>query len=125
MSPTSGTTSLWSRTRERMSDLADREDDAQLREEAVEAGCRPVCDQRIGEVVTVHGEIRAVTYRPRSGARALEALLYDGSGALTLVWIGRTRIAGIEAGRSLTATGRLGVRDGGRVLYNPRYELCR
>ncbi|KAA1420047.1 OB-fold nucleic acid binding domain-containing protein [Mumia zhuanghuii] len=125
MSPTTDTASLWTRTRERMSDLVDRADDAQLREGALEAGCNPVCDQRVGEVVTVHGELRAVTYRPRSGARALEASLYDGTGALTLVWIGRSRIAGIEAGRALTATGRLGLRGGDRVIYNPRYELCR
>ena len=32
---------------------------------------------------------------------------------------------GIEVGRVLTATGRLGLREGGRVIYNPRYELSR
>lgn len=124
MSSTTGTT-LWSRTRDRFSGLTDRADAAELREEAVEAGCLPVCDQRAGAVVTVHGELRTVVFRPRSGARALEATLYDGSGTLTLVWLGRNRIPGIEAGRILTATGRLGVRDGERVIYNPAYELSR
>ncbi|MGH1565603.1 OB-fold nucleic acid binding domain-containing protein [Mumia sp. DW29H23] len=122
---TSTTGKLWSRARERMSGFTDRADDAVLREEAVEAGCLPVCDQRVGDVVTVHGELRTVTFKPRSGARALEAALYDGSGSLTLVWLGRNRIPGIEAGRALTATGRLGLRDGTRVIYNPRYELSR
>ncbi|WP_228551520.1 OB-fold nucleic acid binding domain-containing protein [Mumia zhuanghuii] len=118
-------TRMWSRARDRMSGLTEREDDAALRRGAETAGCRPVRDQHVGEVVTVHGELRAVTLRPRSEARALEATLYDGSGTITLVWLGRSRVAGIEAGRALTVTGRLGLRDDDRVIFNPRYELSR
>ncbi|MBW9208722.1 OB-fold nucleic acid binding domain-containing protein [Mumia sp. zg.B21] len=122
---TSTTGTLWSRARERMSGFAERADDAELRVEAVEAGCLPLCDQRAGDVVTAHGELRTVTFRPQSESRALEAVLYDGSGSLTLVWLGRKRVPGIEVGRVLTATGRLGLREGSRVIYNPRYELSR
>ncbi len=75
------------------------------------------------EFVTLRGTLRAVTLRPRGGVPALEAELYDGSGVLTLVWLGRRRIAGIEPGRPLQVQGRIGVHDGVRTLYNPRYEL--
>lgn len=75
------------------------------------------------ELVRLRGTLRTVTLRPRGGVPALEAELYDGSGVLTLVWLGRRRIAGIAPGRSIQVQGRIGRHDGVRVLYNPRYEL--
>lgn len=72
---------------------------------------------------TVAGTLRTVTLRPVGGVPALEAELYDGSGVVTLVWLGRRRIAGIEPGRWLTATGLVAEQDGRRLMYNPRYEL--
>ncbi len=75
------------------------------------------------EMVTLRGTLRSVTLRPRGGVPALEAELYDGSGVLTLVWLGRRRIAGIEPGRPIQVQGRIGLHDGVRTLYNPRYEL--
>ena len=71
----------------------------------------------------VRGVLRTVTLRPRGGVPALEAELFDGSAVLTLIWLGRRRIAGIAPGRSLRVRGRIGVHDGSRVIYNPRYEL--
>jgi len=77
------------------------------------------------ELVTLRGTLNSVTVRPRGGVPALEAELVDGSGALTLVWLGRRRIAGIDAGRAMRVTGRVGRhgQDQTRILYNPRYEL--
>ena len=54
---------------------------------------------------------------------ASEAELFDGSDLVTLVFLGRRHIAGIEPGRAITAKGRIAVRDGRKVLYNPYYEL--
>ena len=42
---------------------------------------------------------------------------------VTLVWLGRRRIAGIDPGRSMRVRGRVGRQDGVRIVYNPRYEL--
>jgi hypothetical protein len=39
------------------------------------------------------------------------------------VWLGRRQITGIGPGRNLRVTGRIGILDGTRVMYNPRYEL--
>ena len=64
-----------------------------------------------------------VTLRPRGGVPALEAELYDGSALITLVWLGRRRIAGIEPGRAIKVVGRVGVQNKMRVMFNPRYEL--
>ena len=67
--------------------------------------------------------LRSVTLRPREGVPALAAELYDGSGTLDLVWMGRREIAGVEPGRRLRAEGLVCVVDGRRTLFNPCYEL--
>ena len=73
---------------------------------------------------TVCGTLRSVTLRPRAGVPALVAELYDGSGSLYVVWLGRRQIAGIEPGRRLRIAGHGRPQaDGQRALFNPRYEL--
>ncbi|MGA3525315.1 OB-fold nucleic acid binding domain-containing protein [Melissospora conviva] len=76
-----------------------------------------------GEVVRISGRLRTVVYNPRSNRPTLEADLYDGSDVVTLIWLGRRRIAGIEPGRQITARGRLALLDDRKVIYNPYYEL--
>ena len=65
-----------------------------------------------------------MTLRPRGGVPALEAELSDGTGSITIVWLGRRRITGIAPG-PLDGGRRAGSaqHDGERILYNPRYEL--
>lgn len=75
------------------------------------------------EPVRLRGTLRTVTLRPRGGVPALEAELYDGTGTVTVIWLGRRRIAGIGPGRAIEVRGRVGTQDGTRMLYNPRYEL--
>lgn len=82
-----------------------------------------IADAEDRSLVDIQGSLRTVTLRPRGGVPALEAELYDGSGVITVIWLGRRRIAGIEPGRYLKVTGRIGVQDGVRVIFNPRYEL--
>ncbi|RFU19019.1 OB-fold nucleic acid binding domain-containing protein [Geodermatophilus marinus] len=98
-------------------------DAERLREESATAGCEAVSACRKGAVVTVTGRLKSVVYTPRETVPTLEAELFDGSGSVTLVWLGRRRIPGIEPGRTLTACGRFGSFDGRQVIYNPRYEL--
>lgn len=95
----------------------------ELQNDAVRAGCCPIVVAEDRERVEIQGSIRTVTLRPRGGVPALEAELYDGSGVLTLIWLGRRRIAGIEPGRALKVHGRIGEHDKMRVMFNPRYEL--
>lgn len=73
--------------------------------------------------VQLRGVLRTVTLRPRGGVPALEAELFDGTGVVTVVWLGRRRIAGIVPGRSIQVIGRIGPQEGVRMLFNPRYEL--
>jgi RecJ-like exonuclease len=98
-------------------------DAEQLRDEAASAGCEAVSACQKGKVVTVTGRLKSVVYTPRETVPTLEAELFDGSGSVTLVWLGRRRIPGIEPGRTLTARGRFGSFEGREVIYNPWYEL--
>ena len=100
-------------------ELASRE----LQGECATVGATAVNLCRKGEPVRVAGTLRSVTLRPRGGAPTLEADLYDGTGKVTLVWLGRRRIAGIECGRRLVAHGRLTVHEGRPTIYNAAYEL--
>jgi hypothetical protein len=90
---------------------------------AEDVGCVSIADAPDRERVKIRGALRTVTLRPRAGVPALEAELNDGSGIITVVWLGRRRIAGIDPGRALEVEGRIGAHDGMRVMYNPKYEL--
>ncbi|MEV0270716.1 MAG: OB-fold nucleic acid binding domain-containing protein [Hamadaea sp.] len=95
----------------------------EVRRESAKADC--VCADRVrrGQLVKLSGRLRTVVYTPRTNLPTLEAELYDGTDVVTLVFLGRRHIAGIEPGRALTAAGRVAVRDGRKVIYNPHYSL--
>jgi hypothetical protein len=95
----------------------------ELRQAVHESGLVAIAEAPDRTRVHLSGTLRTVTLRPRGGVPALEAELFDGSGAITLVWLGRRQINGIGPGRQLEVQGRIGVQDGVRVMYNPRYEL--
>jgi hypothetical protein len=71
----------------------------------------------------VAGEVRSVRIVPRAGADALEATVMDGRGAVTAVFLGRRRIAGVSPGRRLVLHGVVAEHDGERLMYNPVYKL--
>src|ERR671917_1081146 len=106
------------------SDAAELDAD-DLSRSAAESGATPAVDCSCGQEVTVLGRLRSVELCPREAVATLEAELFDGTEGITLVWLGRRRIPGIEPGRMVRASGRVAVRDGRKVLYNPYYELQR
>jgi hypothetical protein len=98
-------------------------DAEQLQRDSAKCGAVPAQECRRGQVVSVSGRLRTVAYTPRTNLPTLEADLYDGSDVVTLVFLGRRSIPGIEPGRQLTARGRIAVRDDRKVIFNPYYEL--
>lgn len=76
------------------------------------------------QLATVAGRLRTVVLRTDGRSPSVEAELFDGTGQVALVWMGRRRIVGLEAGTRLVATGRVAqLADGRLVVYNPTYEL--
>lgn len=110
--------------RRNLSRWARTDDEAEkLQQRSEKAGCCPISQAHDRQRVEIQGSLRTVTLRPRGGVPALEAELYDGSGIITVVWLGRRRIAGIDPGRQIKVVGRVGQQDEQPVMFNPRYEL--
>jgi amino acid transporter len=82
-----------------------------------------IADTTHREIVDVAGTLRAVTLRPRGSTPAMEAELWDGTGRVLLLWLGRRDIPGVQPGRKIVVHGRLTSVRGERAIYNPSYEL--
>lgn len=95
-----------------------------LTEDSERSGAQRASDFACGEEVTMLGRLRTVEFCPQDAAASLKAELFDGTEGVTLIWMGRRRIPGIEPGRTMRVRGRISVRDGRKVLYNPYYEIC-
>ena len=106
--------------------LASRDEiaaDEERDEASRQSGCRAIGTLPDRRRAQVSGVVRSVTLRPREGVPAFAAELFDGSGSLDLVWLGRRRIAGIEPGARLRAEGLVSMSGGRPTVFNPRYEL--
>jgi hypothetical protein len=73
--------------------------------------------------VRVSGAVRQVRAGGPAGMPMLRAELGGGADRVTIIWLGRNRIAGIEPGRVLAVEGMLSRQGGRRIMYNPRYDL--
>jgi amino acid transporter len=89
----------------------------------VAEGVVPIASVRWRQRVQVEGRVRTLRVQPLAGATTLELVLEDDSGALSIVFLGRTRIPGIEVGTRLRATGIAGRHRGRLAILNPAYQL--
>jgi hypothetical protein len=114
---------LRERLRKVVASQAEIEADEERAEAGRAVGCTPVDSLGNRQRASVSGVIRSTTLRPREGVPALEAELYDGSGTLDLVWLGRREISGVSPGRRMRVEGLVCLVDGRKTVFNPRYEL--
>lgn len=75
------------------------------------------------EPVAVCGEIRRMSIKPRAGIPAVEVVISDGSGELTVIFSGRERIPGVGHNRGLVVTGVAYLEGTRKVMLNPVYRL--
>lgn len=94
-----------------------------LRSDTRDFGATPIGECIPGQSATFVGVLQSVTLRPREGVPAVEADLYDGSGKVALVWLGRRQIRGIEPGRGIVVQGRVTGHTARPTIFNPRYDL--
>jgi hypothetical protein len=95
----------------------------ELQARVADGRATPIADLADREQAEVVGTLRSVTVRPRGNSPAVQAELWDGSGSITLVWLGRRSIPGIEPGRYLRVRGRVASQRGARTIFNPGYVL--
>ncbi len=112
----------WSRLTRSRSEHEAAELQEQLRVDA-DPRVRPINACTPGDPVVIRGIVRSVTLRPRNTAPAVEVELDDGTGSVAVVWLGRRRIPGVDAGRSMVVSGRMTCNTEHPTIYNPRYEL--
>jgi amino acid transporter len=82
-----------------------------------------IADVRWRDQVTIKGEVRSLRVLSQHDSPILELVVDDGSGALSIVFLGRRSIAGIGLGTRLSATATLGVFNGRLSMLNPSYRL--
>lgn len=83
---------------------------------------------RIAEVPTrarvkIAGVVKRITVHPEHGLEALEALLSDGTGELSIMWMGRRSIPGLTLGTRVVVEGVVAEQRQGRRMVNPSFEF--
>jgi hypothetical protein len=87
-------------------------------------GVTLIQDAKPRTVARVAGVVEGIRVRPREGVPAVEALVTDGSGSVTAVWLGRRTLPGLSLGCRLLLEGRLGGDPQHLQVMNPRYEFA-
>jgi len=71
----------------------------------------------------VHGRVTSISTAPRGSAPMLQVEVWDQTGGITLSFLGRREIAGLEVGMEMRAEGMVGEEEGELTILNPSYEL--
>ncbi len=94
-----------------------------LQRASVRLGATPIAQVVPRQRATIRGEVQSIALRPAVQVPALVAELFDGSGSVNLVWLGRRALAGVAPGVHLRVHGRVTESRGVRTIYNPEYEI--
>lgn len=71
----------------------------------------------------VTGKVTAIRPASMNSAPTLEVEIWDESGGVTLQFLGRREISGLEVGSTLSAEGMVGEQEGNLTILNPSYEI--
>ncbi len=88
------------------------------------AGVTPIGQVQWRERVKVAGRVKALRVQPWSEKiLSLELTLVDGTGGLTVVFLGRRHIGGVRLGARLVVEGTVAETRNQLALLNPAYQL--
>ena len=88
-----------------------------------DGGVTDICAVAWRQRAKVRGRVRSVRVQPLAGVPTLECTLYDETGGLAVVFLGRREIPGIGPGAKLTAEGMVSDHQGRLAILNPDYQL--
>ena len=115
---------LFRKLRDRLNESDEARLAAELRTWAAKVpGTTAIADGAVRERARFAGVVRRITVRPVHGFDALEVELYDGSGELSVLWLGRRTIPGLTLGSRLVVEGVLGLDRDRRRVVNPTFEF--
>ena len=83
----------------------------------------PISEIKWRKRAHVQGQVTAIKSAPRGSAPILQVEVWDQTGGVTLHFIGRREISGLEVGSQLRAEGMVGEEEGSLTILNPSYEL--
>jgi amino acid transporter len=86
-------------------------------------GSTSIVDATWRKRVTISGRVRSMRVAPLHDAPTLELVLVDATGAISVVFLGRRSIAGVEAGARMIVEGTVGVHKHRLAILNPSYQL--
>jgi hypothetical protein len=82
-----------------------------------------IADARWRDRVVVEGQVRSLRIVSQHDSPTLELVITDGTGALSLIFLGRREVAGIDVGTHLEASAVIGIHQNRLAMLNPTYEL--
>ena len=71
----------------------------------------------------VKGRVNSIKSAPSGASPLVEVEMWDESGGVTLQFLGRREITGLEVGSQLKAEGMVGEDNGQLIILNPSYEI--
>lgn len=71
----------------------------------------------------VRGRVTSIKTAPRGSAPIVEVEVWDETGGVTLQFLGRREISGLDVGSQLFAEGMVGETNGSLTILNPSYEI--
>jgi hypothetical protein len=71
----------------------------------------------------VQGRVNSIKSAPSGSSPLVEVEMWDESGGVTLQFLGRREITGLEVGSQLKAEGMVGEDNGQLIILNPSYEI--
>ena len=71
----------------------------------------------------VRGNVTAIRTAPSGGAPKVDVEIWDSTGGITLQFLGRREIAGLDVGSTICAEGMVGETEGSLTILNPSYEI--
>ena len=91
--------------------------------DTVEGSIR-IADAPMRQPVRIAGVIRRMTVLPMQGKEALQALISDGTGEVTIVFMGRRGIGGLSLGKRVVVEGVLAEHRSEVRMVNPKLEFA-
>jgi RecG-like helicase len=87
-------------------------------------GAVPIAEAPTRERVKLAGVVKRITVHPEHGLEGLEARIVDGSGEMSVMWMGRRAIPGLGLGTRVVVEGVIGESRQGRRMVNPSFEFA-
>ena len=73
----------------------------------------------------IRGQVSSIKVSPSGGAPRVDVEVWDSTGGITLQFLGRRGIAGLDVGKTICAEGMVGEQEGSLTILNPSYEIIK